>query len=152
MCHIPVLCWITATDLEHMFNTDLRGELPKTLTDLYSLFLLVQTKRKKHKYDEGHETSPQGLMEVDREVLLKLGRLVFEQLDKGNIVFYQEDLEHFGLDVTEASVLSGVCTEIFIGECDLPESSLLLCSSERSGVSCCSLHAPLHWRASWEKS
>ncbi|XP_044032071.1 protein NLRC3-like isoform X5 [Siniperca chuatsi] len=113
MCLIPVFCWITATVLEHMLTTDQRGELPKTLTDLYSHFLLVQTKRKKQKYDEGHETSPQELMEADREVLLKLGRLAFEQLKKGNIMFYQEDLEQCGLDVSEASVYSGVCTEIF---------------------------------------
>ncbi|XP_044211502.1 protein NLRC3-like isoform X22 [Thunnus albacares] len=113
MCLIPVFCWITATVLEHMLTTDQRGELPKTLTDMYSHFLLVQTKRKKHKYDEGHETSPQELTEADRELLLKLGRLAFEQLEKGNIMFYQEDLKKCGLDVTEASVLSGVCTEIF---------------------------------------
>nr|WPK86622.1 NLRC3-like protein 7 [Sebastes schlegelii] len=72
-----------------------------------------QLKRKKQKYGEGHETSPQELTEADREVLLKLGRLAFEQLEKGNIMFYQEDLERCGLDVTEASVYSGVCTEIF---------------------------------------
>ncbi|KAM7415285.1 hypothetical protein PAMA_019894 [Pampus argenteus] len=113
MCHIPVFCWITATVLEDMLTTDQRGELPKTLTDMYSHFLLVQTKRKKNKYDEGHETSPQELAETDREVLLKLGRLAFEQLQKGNIMFYQEDLEQCGLDVTEASVCSGVCTQIF---------------------------------------
>ncbi|XP_040911503.1 protein NLRC3-like, partial [Toxotes jaculatrix] len=113
MCQIPVFCWISATVLEHMLTTEQRGELPKTLTDLYSHFLLVQTKRKKHKYDEGHETSPQELTEADREVLLKLGRLAFEHLEKGNIMFYQEDLEKCGLDVTEALVYSGVCTEIF---------------------------------------
>ncbi|XP_053189512.1 NLR family CARD domain-containing protein 3-like, partial [Scomber japonicus] len=113
MCHIPVFCWITATVLDHMLTPDQRGELPKTLTDMYSHFLLVQTKRKKNKYDEGHETSPQELTEADRNLLLKLGRLAFEQLEKGNIMFYQEDLEQCGLDVTEASVLSGVCTEIF---------------------------------------
>ncbi|XP_070709400.1 NLR family CARD domain-containing protein 3-like isoform X6 [Pempheris klunzingeri] len=113
MCLIPVFCWITATVLEHMLTTDQRGELPKTLTDLYSHFLLVQTKRKKQKYEGGHETSPQELMEADGDVLLKLGRLAFEQLQKGNIMFYQEDLEQVGLDATEASVYSGVCTEIF---------------------------------------
>ncbi|XP_044044677.1 NLR family CARD domain-containing protein 3-like [Siniperca chuatsi] len=113
MCLIPVFCWITATVLEHMLTTDQRGELPKTLTDMYSHFLLVQTKRKKQKYVEGHETSPQELMEADRKVLLKLGRLAFEHLEKGNIMFYQEDLEQCDLDVSEASVYSGVCTEIF---------------------------------------
>ncbi|XP_076738604.1 protein NLRC3-like isoform X3 [Maylandia zebra] len=117
MCSIPVFCWITATVLEHMLTTEQRGELPKTLTDMYSHFLLVQTKRKKNKYHEGRETSPQELTEADREVLLKLGRLAFEHLEKGNIMFYQEDLEQCGLDVTEASVYSGVCTEIFKREC-----------------------------------
>ncbi|XP_025760743.1 protein NLRC3-like, partial [Oreochromis niloticus] len=117
MCSIPVFCWITATVLEHMLTTEQRGELPKTLTDMYSYFLLVQTKRKKNKYHEGHETSPQELTEADREVLLKLGRLAFEHLEKGNIMFYQEDLEQCGLDVTEASVYSGVCTEILKREC-----------------------------------
>ncbi|XP_036958261.1 NLR family CARD domain-containing protein 3-like isoform X2 [Acanthopagrus latus] len=113
MCLIPVFCWITATVLDHMLTTDQRGELPKTLTDMYSHFLLVQTKRKKQKYDEGRETSPQELTEADREVLLKLGRLAFEHLETGNIMFYQEDLERCGLNVAEASVYSGVCTEIF---------------------------------------
>uniref|UniRef100_A0AAX7U1D8 NACHT domain-containing protein n=1 Tax=Astatotilapia calliptera TaxID=8154 RepID=A0AAX7U1D8_ASTCA len=117
MCSIPVFCWITATVLEHMLTTEQRGDLPKTLTDMYSHFLLVQTKKKKNKYHEGHETSPQELTKADREVLLKLGRLAFEHLEKGNIMFYQEDLEQCGLDVTEASVYSGVCTEIFKREC-----------------------------------
>ncbi|XP_070850213.1 NACHT, LRR and PYD domains-containing protein 12-like [Chaetodon trifascialis] len=117
MCQIPVFCWITAAVLEHMLTPDQRGELPKTLTDMYSHFLLVQTKRKKQKYDEGHETSPQELMEADGKVLVKLGSMAFEHLEKGNIMFYQEDLEQCGLDVTEASLYSGVCTEIFKREC-----------------------------------
>ncbi|XP_047424706.1 NLR family CARD domain-containing protein 3-like [Mugil cephalus] len=113
LCAVPVFCWITATVLEHMLTTEQRGELPKTLTDMYSHFVMVQTKRKKNKYHEGHETSPQELMEADRGVLLKLGRLAFEHLEEGNTMFYQEDLERCGLDMTEASVYSGVCTEIF---------------------------------------
>uniref|UniRef100_A0A3B5QT78 NACHT domain-containing protein n=1 Tax=Xiphophorus maculatus TaxID=8083 RepID=A0A3B5QT78_XIPMA len=98
MCGIPVFCWITATVLENMLTSEQRGELPKTMTDMYSHFLLTRS---------------QELMEADREVLLKLGRLAFQHLEKGNIMFYQEDLEQCGLDVTEASVYSGVCTEIF---------------------------------------
>ncbi|XP_034086169.1 NLR family CARD domain-containing protein 3-like isoform X2 [Gymnodraco acuticeps] len=113
MCLIPVFCWITAAVLDHMLTTDQRGELPKTLTDMYSHFLLVQTKRKKQKYEEGHATSPQQLTEADRKVILKLGRLAFEHLEKGNIMFYQEDLQRCGLDATEALVHSGVCTQIF---------------------------------------
>ncbi|XP_060923550.1 NLR family CARD domain-containing protein 3-like, partial [Limanda limanda] len=124
MCQIPVFCWISATVLEHMLTTDQRGELPKTLTDLYSHFLLVQTKRKNNKYSEGHETTPQQLTEADRDVLLKLGRLAFKHLEEGNIMFYQEDLERCGLNVTEASVYSGVCTEIFRRDCVIFQKSV----------------------------
>uniref|UniRef100_A0A672FKN9 NACHT domain-containing protein n=1 Tax=Salarias fasciatus TaxID=181472 RepID=A0A672FKN9_SALFA len=113
MCGIPVFCWITATVLEHMLSSEQRGELPQTLTDMYSHFVLVQTHRKKLKYHEGPKTGPQELTEADRELLLKLGRMALEHLDKGNILFYQEDLEQCGLDVTEASLYSGICTQIF---------------------------------------
>ncbi|XP_067384741.1 NACHT, LRR and PYD domains-containing protein 12-like isoform X2 [Channa argus] len=112
MCHIPVFCWITATVLEHVFPAD-QKELPRTLTEMYSHFLLVQTKRKMQKYNKGHEIIKQEMMQTDGEVLLKLGRLAFEHLEKGNIMFYQEDLEQCGLDVREALVFSGLCTEIF---------------------------------------
>ncbi|XP_053281722.1 NLR family CARD domain-containing protein 3 isoform X1 [Pleuronectes platessa] len=124
MCQIPVFCWISATVLEQMLTTEQRGELPKTLTDLYSHFLLVQTKRKNNKYGEGHETTPQQLTEADRDVLLKLGRLALKHLEEGNIMFYQEDLEQCGLNVTEASVYSGVCTEIFRRECVIFQKSV----------------------------
>ncbi|XP_053289909.1 NLR family CARD domain-containing protein 3 isoform X2 [Pleuronectes platessa] len=115
MCQIPVFCWISATVLEHMLTTDQRGELPETLTDLYSHFLLVQTKRKNNKY---------GKKRTDRDVLLKLGRLALKHLEEGNIMFYQEDLERCGLNVTEASVYSGVCTEIFRRECVIFQKSV----------------------------
>uniref|UniRef100_A0A673BU67 NACHT, LRR and PYD domains-containing protein 3-like n=1 Tax=Sphaeramia orbicularis TaxID=375764 RepID=A0A673BU67_9TELE len=112
MCQIPVFCWISSTVLEQMLTSDQREDLPKTLTDLYSHFIMVQTKRKK-KYKKGHKTSLEEMTKADMEVLLKLGRLAFEQLEKRNMMFYQEDLDQCGLDVTEALVYSGVCTEIF---------------------------------------
>uniref|UniRef100_A0A674MU13 NACHT domain-containing protein n=1 Tax=Takifugu rubripes TaxID=31033 RepID=A0A674MU13_TAKRU len=111
MCLIPVFCWITAIVLEDMMTRDQRGELPQTLTDLYSHFLMVQIKRKKQKY--GGKQRPEELTKADKKLLLKLGRLAFEHLEKGNIMFYSEDLERCGLDVSEVSVYSGVCTEIF---------------------------------------
>uniref|UniRef100_A0A672Z6K9 NACHT domain-containing protein n=1 Tax=Sphaeramia orbicularis TaxID=375764 RepID=A0A672Z6K9_9TELE len=121
MCQIPVFCWISSTVLEHMLTSDQREELPKTLTDLYSHFIMVQTKRKKNKYKKGQEME---LMEADTEVLLKLGRLAFEQLVKGNIMFYQQDLDQCGLNVTEALVYSGVCAEIFKRETVIYQKTL----------------------------
>ncbi|KAK7912722.1 hypothetical protein WMY93_012933 [Mugilogobius chulae] len=111
MFQIPVFCWITATVLDHLLRSHHSGELPQTLTDMYVHFLLVQTHRKR-KYRADQDRGPE-LSTDDFELLLKLGRLAFEHLQKGNIMFYQEDLEQVGLDLTEASVYSGLCTEIF---------------------------------------
>ncbi|PWA25557.1 hypothetical protein CCH79_00019660 [Gambusia affinis] len=122
MCGIPVFCWITATVLENMLTSEQRGELPKTMTDMYSHFLLVQTKRKR--CHGGHEINPQELMKAEREFLLKLGRLAFDNLDKGKLLFYQEDIEHCGLDATEVSVHAGLCTEIFKKEKDILEKPI----------------------------
>ncbi|XP_058468809.1 NLR family CARD domain-containing protein 3-like [Solea solea] len=112
MCHIPVFCWITATVLENMFKTRDGGELPKTLTEMYIHFLVVQSKVKKVKYDGGAETDPHWSPE-NRKMIKSLGKLAFEQLQKGNLIFYESDLTECGIDITAASVYSGVFTQIF---------------------------------------
>ncbi|XP_072235553.1 NLR family CARD domain-containing protein 3-like [Leuresthes tenuis] len=115
MCHIPVFCWITATVLEDVLKTREGGELPKTLTEMYIHFLVVQAKVKKVKYDGGAETDPHWSPE-SREMIESLGKLAFEQLQKGNLIFYESDLTECGIDISAASVYSGVFTQIFIEE------------------------------------
>ncbi|XP_062379426.1 protein NLRC3-like [Sardina pilchardus] len=105
MCHIPVFCWISATVVEKTSKESDKVEMPRTLTQMYTHFLVIQTDIKNVKYTERKET--------DEEVISKLGKLAFQQLEKGNLIFYEEDLRECGIDVTEASVYSGVCTQIF---------------------------------------
>ncbi|XP_035850984.1 NLR family CARD domain-containing protein 3-like [Sander lucioperca] len=112
MCHIPVFCWITATVLEDMLKNNEGGQLPKTLTEMYIHFLVVQSKVKNIKYDGGAETDPHWSPE-SRKMIESLGKLAFEQLQKGNLIFYESDLTECGIDITAASVYSGVFTEIF---------------------------------------
>ncbi|XP_047429081.1 NLR family CARD domain-containing protein 3-like [Mugil cephalus] len=112
MCHIPVFCWITATVLEDELETREGGELPKTLTEMYIHFLVVQAKVKKAKYDGGAETDPHWSPDT-REMIESLGNVAFDQLLKGNLIFYESDLTECGIDITAASVYSGVFTEIF---------------------------------------
>ncbi|XP_026004838.1 NLR family CARD domain-containing protein 3-like [Astatotilapia calliptera] len=112
MCHIPVFCWITATVLEDVLETREGGELPKTLTEMYIHFLVVQAKVKKVKYDGGAETDPHWSPE-SRKMIESLGKLAFDQLQKGNLIFYESDLSECGIDITAASVCSGVFTQIF---------------------------------------
>ncbi|XP_065817586.1 NLR family CARD domain-containing protein 3-like [Labrus bergylta] len=112
MCHIPVFCWITATVLEDVLKTREGGELPKTLTEMYIHFLVVQSKLKNIKYDGGAETDPHW-NEKSRKMIKSLGKLAFEQLQKGNLIFYDSDLTECGIDIRAASVYSGVFTQIF---------------------------------------
>uniref|UniRef100_A0A3B3RU51 B30.2/SPRY domain-containing protein n=1 Tax=Paramormyrops kingsleyae TaxID=1676925 RepID=A0A3B3RU51_9TELE len=113
MCHIPVFCWISATVLERLFSETDRGEVPRTLTEMYTHFLIFHTSLKNDKYMKKHETRLNKSCKSDREFLLKLGKLAFHHLERGNLIFYEQDLTENGIDVTEASVYSGVCTEVF---------------------------------------
>uniref|UniRef100_A0A8C9QLV1 NACHT domain-containing protein n=1 Tax=Scleropages formosus TaxID=113540 RepID=A0A8C9QLV1_SCLFO len=124
MCHIPVFCWISATVLERLFVEEHSGGIPKTLTEMYTHFLIFQTSLKNKKYLKKQETEPLKSLELDKEFVLKLGKLAFNNLDKGNLIFYEEDLRELGIDVTEASVYSGVCTEVFRQEIGLYEGKV----------------------------
>uniref|UniRef100_A0A4W4F584 NACHT domain-containing protein n=1 Tax=Electrophorus electricus TaxID=8005 RepID=A0A4W4F584_ELEEL len=109
MCHIPVFCWIAATVLERMLDEAESGEIPKTLTQMFTYFMIFQIKHKNSKYHGKSDTDSN----ETRERILVLGKLAFEQLEKGNLIFYEEDLKEFGIDVKEVSLYSGVCTQIF---------------------------------------
>ncbi|XP_053540790.1 NACHT, LRR and PYD domains-containing protein 4C isoform X2 [Ictalurus punctatus] len=109
MCHIPVFCWISATVLERMLGEAESGEIPKTLTQMFTHFLIFQIKHKDQKYHQKCDPDPQ----QTRASILALGKLAFQQLEKGNLIFYEEDLRECGIDVREVSVYSGVCTQIF---------------------------------------
>ncbi|XP_060772195.1 NACHT, LRR and PYD domains-containing protein 3-like [Neoarius graeffei] len=115
MCHIPVFCWILATVLERMLDKAECGKIPKTLTEMFTHFLIFQIKHKEQKYHQKCEPDPQ----QTRKSILALGKLAFQQLEKGNLIFYEEDLRECGIDVREVSVYSGVCTQIFREEFEL---------------------------------
>ncbi|XDV26491.1 hypothetical protein PO909_030197 [Leuciscus waleckii] len=111
MSHIPVFCWISATVLEKMLRKSWKGKIPKTLTQMYTHFLIIQTNIK-------HEKDYEKRVKDDN-MILKLGKLAYQQLVKGNLIFYEEDLRECGIDETEASVYSGLCTQIFREELGL---------------------------------
>ncbi len=127
--------------LQKLLEEDLSAEIPQTLTEMYIHFLLIQINMRNQKYEE---RDPEKLLQSNREVIVKLAEVAFKQLMKGNVMFYKEDLIESGIDVTDASVYSGICTEIFKQESVIHQKeSLQLHSSERSGVSRCFLCAVL---------
>ncbi|XP_059411613.1 NLR family CARD domain-containing protein 3-like [Carassius carassius] len=116
MCHIPVFCWISAAVLEKMLSRAESGEIPKTLTQMYTHFLILQTNIK---HEKDYEKTVK-----DEDMILKLGKLAFQQLVKGNLIFYEEDLRECGIEETEAAVYSGLCTQIFREEFGLNQGKV----------------------------
>lgn len=109
MCRIPVFCWISAEVLDYVLTTEKSG-FPQTLTDLYLHFLLVQTKKANDKYHTGARTDELWNGETVKTVSV-LGKLAFDQLEKGNVVFYESDLETGGMDAKGALIYSGLLTD-----------------------------------------
>uniref|UniRef100_A0A9J7YCH1 Uncharacterized protein n=1 Tax=Cyprinus carpio carpio TaxID=630221 RepID=A0A9J7YCH1_CYPCA len=122
MCHIPVFCWISLTVLQPLLVRESNDQTPTTLTGMYTNFLLSQKQQMKTKYCKDPKTKAE-VMSFD-EIILKLGKLAFKQLQKGNLIFYKEDLEECGLDVNEGSVYSGLCTRMFQEEKSISERNV----------------------------
>lgn len=112
MCHIPIFCWITSTVFADTLKTITKSEFPKTLTEMHIHFLGVQLNLKKTKYDVGAGTDMQGNLDT-RKMIVALGKLAFEHLRMGNMIFYESDVAEYGIDIKAASVHSGVFTQIF---------------------------------------
>ncbi|CAL8360209.1 unnamed protein product [Boreogadus saida] len=124
MCHIPLFCWITTTVLEDFFKTSQgEEEVPKTMTQMYSHFLRVQSIQGDRKYNGRAETDPQWSSE-SREIIVSLGKLAFDQLEKGNLIFYEADLASCDIDITAASEYTGVFTQIFKEEYGLYQDNV----------------------------
>ncbi|XP_042360255.1 NACHT, LRR and PYD domains-containing protein 12-like [Plectropomus leopardus] len=114
MCHIPVFCSITAKVLHQMFSEDERKEIPQTLTEMYTKFLVFQIKQTALKYNTNKNTM----------IIESLAKLAFHQLKNGNLIFYEADLNNSGIHLSEASVYSGVFTQIFKEENGLNEDRM----------------------------
>eukprot|EP00066_Takifugu_rubripes_P030354 XP_011619620.1 PREDICTED: NACHT, LRR and PYD domains-containing protein 12-like [Takifugu rubripes] len=101
MCHLPIFCLMAATVLRRKLSTADGEDSPKTLTQMYIHFLSLYV-----------DTSTSGCLPN----LMSLGNLAYRQLEQGNLIFYEKDLVQSGIQVTQASVFSGVYTEIFSEE------------------------------------
>ncbi|CAM4574098.1 unnamed protein product [Leuciscus chuanchicus] len=111
MCHIPIFCWISLIVLQPLLARESNDKTPTTLTGMYTHFLISQKKQMEEKYCA--EPEPNSNAVSFDQIILKLGKLAFQQLEKGNLIFYKEDLEECGLDVRKGSLYSGLCTQMF---------------------------------------
>ncbi|CAM4573952.1 unnamed protein product [Leuciscus chuanchicus] len=111
MCHIPVFCWISLIVLQPLLARESNDKTPTTLTGMYTSFLISQKQQMEEKYCDDSE--PKANAVSFDQIILKLGKLAFQQLEKGHLIFYKEDLEECGLDVRKGSLYSGLCTRMF---------------------------------------
>ncbi|XP_047428860.1 NACHT, LRR and PYD domains-containing protein 5-like isoform X2 [Mugil cephalus] len=107
MCGIPFFCLITATVLEDVLKTKKGGELPKTLTEMYTHFLVVQI----------NQTMKNYIPENSIQYICSLAKLAFYQLQKNKTVFDEHDLIHSGITIRAASKYAGWFTTIFKEVC-----------------------------------
>lgn len=116
MCHIPVFCWMAANVLEkRLMAAGDGGAMPKTLTQMYIHFLSLYVENIKKRLPGRRESNAECL----RENLMALGELAFRELEKGQLIFYEKDLLQSGIKVTQASMFSGIYTQIFNEEMSL---------------------------------
>ncbi|XP_062389196.1 NACHT, LRR and PYD domains-containing protein 12-like [Sardina pilchardus] len=121
MCHIPVFCRIIASVVDAILGDQSKEEQATTLTETYTQYCVSQMKRMNAK----HLDKKKAMSEKKKGMLLvKLGKLAFNNLEKGNLIFYQKDFQDCGIDVKSGSLQAGVCTEIFKEEYAVAEEKI----------------------------
>ncbi|XP_057680072.1 NACHT, LRR and PYD domains-containing protein 12-like isoform X2 [Corythoichthys intestinalis] len=102
MCHLPIFCWLTATVLQDHLDKGKEGELPTTLTDMYSEYASNQLDKSK----ERQTTEYTDYVKV-------LAKLAFHHTMSKQQIFYDKDLADSGFDYSQAAKHSGIFTEVF---------------------------------------
>ncbi|XP_038126977.1 uncharacterized protein LOC119773864 isoform X2 [Cyprinodon tularosa] len=122
MGHIPVFCWIIA----EVFRKGWDDKSITTMTELYIRYALIQTKRTTWKYEtkSSKNKAQKKIKSKNDNLLFNLSKLAFEQLCKGNIIFYEEDLIECGINPDEASWFCGFCSEILKQEFGLYQKKM----------------------------
>ncbi|XP_076140267.1 NACHT, LRR and PYD domains-containing protein 3-like isoform X2 [Alosa pseudoharengus] len=116
MCRLPVFCWIAATVLQQFLKEGTSERPPTTLTEMFVRFLLIQATRSEQKYLARSRQESQNALESQKDVIMKLSQLAFRHLLKGNFMFSEQEVKECGLDVNDALVRSGLCTDVLKGE------------------------------------
>ena len=92
---------------------------------MYICFLLLQCKLSIEKFQggDGHGTESYWT-EKNKKTVLSLGKLAYEELRRGNLVFIGEDLIQRDMDITACAVYSGLFTQNSIESYDLIKQNL----------------------------
>ncbi|KAI4891768.1 hypothetical protein NFI96_002518 [Prochilodus magdalenae] len=101
-------CSITATVLEELMTNTCTMELPLTLTEIYTHYLLIQIRGKAFQ-----EQAEAKRMKTDAEEILKLGNLAWQTLEKGCLTIFETDLTESKIAPAAAAELAQRWTTFF---------------------------------------
>ncbi|XP_063047490.1 protein NLRC3-like [Engraulis encrasicolus] len=110
LCRRPVFCWIAATVLQHILEDPSSENQPSTLSEMVMQYLVIQTIRRRQKYQSSN------VLVQQEDLILKLSKLAYEHLQRGSYMFSEEEVIACGIGVADALVYSGFCTDTFKGE------------------------------------
>nr|XP_061796655.1 NACHT, LRR and PYD domains-containing protein 3-like [Nerophis lumbriciformis] len=102
MCHIPIFCWLTATVIQDHLDKRKEGELPTTLTYMYSALIGLHLQNFKERNTNKYIPDVKAL-----------AKLAFEHTMNNCQIFYEKDLADSGFDYGQAAKHSGIFTEVF---------------------------------------
>ncbi|KAI4878792.1 hypothetical protein NFI96_028795 [Prochilodus magdalenae] len=113
MCHMPLFCWVVRNVLERdLQNLPAGTELPKAITHLYTNLLLIHIGMRGQKLQNSQPDSQESALN-DQDFLMKLGRMAFQLLEKNLFRIEKEHWTECGLNVQDAVVTSGLCTQFY---------------------------------------
>lgn len=106
MCHLPLFCSLVADEYERTFREQgTAAELPRGLTCVYTRLLLSLTRQQRR------FRAPDQSPAEQKDFLLKLGKLAFKMLERGQFKISRYDWNEVGLSDTEAVINSGLCMQ-----------------------------------------
>ncbi len=106
MCHLPLFCSLVADEYQRMLREQgTQAELPRGITYMYTKLLLALMRQ--HRSFRAPDNSPS----EERDFLMKLGKLAFTMLEKGQFKIKKCDWKALGISDVEAVTNSGLCMQ-----------------------------------------
>ncbi|XP_072113047.1 NLR family CARD domain-containing protein 3-like [Mobula birostris] len=113
MCLLPAFCCTLFAVLEAVLKSAGVDEVPQTLTEVYSQFLVYLIIYQQEKTEQAKGSERTKILQSKQNLVFALGKLAFEKSSKDvtqTVLFSQKDLEDNGIDVS--FVCGGLCKEI----------------------------------------
>lgn len=106
MCHLPLFCSLVADECERVFaERGVQAELPRGITTMYTKLLLTLTRQR------CIFRAPHLNPEKETDLLMRLGKLAFSLLERGQFKITKSDWKEAGVSEEEAVTDTGLCTQ-----------------------------------------